>query len=148
MNEFDRIRLRHMLDASTEALTFVEGRAKYDVLSDRLLLLALIKEIEIVGEAASKISTEFRALHAEVPWASMIGMRNRLIHAYADSDVEVVWSAVTLESPTLVRICGRPSGRVMRPVGRPTFGPRRFVQAQRLERTQNSIFVGSRRVGS
>ena len=104
MNGPDQIRLRHILDASREALTFVEGRTKDGVLSDRQLLLAVIKEIEIVGEAASKISGELRDLHAEIPWAAMVGMRNRLIHAYADIDVEIVWSAVTLELPRLVRI--------------------------------------------
>lgn len=104
MSEADRIRLQHMLDAATEALAFVGGKTKSDLLSDRQLALALIKEIEILGEAASRISTEMKQQRPEVPWSAIVGMRNRLIHAYADIDLEVVWSAVSSDLPMLVRM--------------------------------------------
>ncbi len=93
-----------MLDAATEALRFVANRKKEDLAADRQLALALIKEIEIVGEAASRISAETKQGHPDVPWSAIVGMRNRLIHAYAEIDLEVVWSAVTSELPRLVRI--------------------------------------------
>jgi uncharacterized protein with HEPN domain len=86
MSDPDRIRLRHMLDAATEALRFVANRQKRDLASDRQFALALIKEIEIIGEAASRISAEIKEHSPEIPWAAIIGMRNRLIHAYADVD--------------------------------------------------------------
>ncbi|MGH9630217.1 MAG: HepT-like ribonuclease domain-containing protein, partial [Bryobacteraceae bacterium] len=72
--------------------------------SDRQLALALIKEIEIIGEAASRISAETRAQRPDIPWAAIVGMRNRLIHAYAEIDLEVVWSAVDNDLPRLMRI--------------------------------------------
>jgi uncharacterized protein with HEPN domain len=93
-----------MLDVATEALSFVRGRAKADLAVDRQFALALIKEIEIVGEAASKVSAETRARCADVPWAAIISTRNRLIHAYAEIDLEVVWSALTIDLPNRVRI--------------------------------------------
>ena len=58
MNESDVIRLRHMLDAAREALAFIAGRSSEDLSRDRMLVLALVKEIEIIGEAASRISDE------------------------------------------------------------------------------------------
>lgn len=75
----DLMRLRHMLDAAREALAFVAGRKREDLLHDRVLTLALLRSIEIIGEAASKISPEMRAAHPDVPWGDIIGMRNRLI---------------------------------------------------------------------
>jgi len=61
-----------MLDAATEALSFVRGRAQADLAADRQFGLALIKEIEIVGEAASGISAETKSRCPDVPWAAII----------------------------------------------------------------------------
>ncbi len=68
---------------------------------DRKLVLALIKCVEIVGEAASKVSGEFQAAHPEIPWAMIVGMRNRLIHVYFDIDLDRVWDTVTDDLPAL-----------------------------------------------
>ena len=81
MSDPDRIRLRHMLDAAKEALRFIAGRGKEDLAADRQLALALIKEIEIIGEAASRISIEVKDSRPDIPWPAIVGMRNRLIHA-------------------------------------------------------------------
>ncbi|MGO9256588.1 MAG: DUF86 domain-containing protein [Bryobacteraceae bacterium] len=89
MNAADRIRVRHMLDADGEAMAFAKGRTVDDLRSDRMLPLSLVKEIEIVGEAATRISEEFRASRPDIPWATIRGMRNRLIHAYADPSAAV-----------------------------------------------------------
>ena len=69
MNESDVIRLRHMLDAVREALSFVAGRSSQELGRDRMLLLALVKEIEIIGEAASRISDESRNALPQIPWS-------------------------------------------------------------------------------
>ena len=103
MNDSDRVRVQHMLDAAREALSFIEGRTSEDLRRDRMLLLALIKEIEIIGEAASRISAEYQKTLPGVPWPLVVGMRNRLIHAYADVNLAVVWSALTIDLPELVR---------------------------------------------
>ena len=103
MNESDIIRLRHMLDAAREALSFVAGRNSEDLGRDRMLVLALVKEIEIIGEAASRISDESRKALPRIPWPKIIAMRNRLIHAYADVDLSIVWDTLTGARPELLR---------------------------------------------
>ena len=103
MNESDIIRLRHMLDAAREALSFVAGRSSEDLGRDRMLVLALVKEIEIIGEAASRISDESRKALPRIPWPKIIAMRNRLIHAYADVDLSIVWDTLTGALPELLR---------------------------------------------
>jgi uncharacterized protein with HEPN domain len=102
MNTDDLIRLRHMLDAAQEAQTFVAGRTHSDLDTDRMLLLALVKDIEVIGEAASRISPEVRTAHPEIPWPAIITMRHRLIHAYFDINTETVWSTITEDIPPLI----------------------------------------------
>ena len=67
MNESDRIRFQHMLDAAREALSFIEGRSRGDLVSDRMLVLSLIAEIQIIGEAATKISPECKRAILSIP---------------------------------------------------------------------------------
>jgi uncharacterized protein with HEPN domain len=66
-----------------------------------VLVLSLIRELEIIGEAASKISAETRSQNTSIPWQDISGMRNRLIHAYFDVDLDTVWSTVSRDLPTL-----------------------------------------------
>jgi uncharacterized protein with HEPN domain len=68
-----------------------------------MFLLAVIKEIEITGEAASRISEETRKDLPSVPWPKVVGIRNRLIHAYADVDLSIVWATITTALPELIR---------------------------------------------
>jgi uncharacterized protein with HEPN domain len=91
-----------MLEAAREALSFSENRTKDDLYSDRMLALSIIKSIEIIGEAASTVTKEFRDKHSEIPWASIIAMRNRLIHVYFDIDLERVWDTITDDLPPLI----------------------------------------------
>jgi uncharacterized protein with HEPN domain len=93
--EKDRIRLRHMLDATREALAYVETRSRADLDGETMLLRALVSCIGIVGEAAAHVSEETRSQMTEVPWRAIIGMRNRLIHGYFDINKDVVWATVT-----------------------------------------------------
>jgi uncharacterized protein with HEPN domain len=68
MPKDDVIRVQHMLDAANEALSFAKGKNRHDVNIDRMLALSIIKLIEIIGEAASGVSSEFRQRHADIPW--------------------------------------------------------------------------------
>ena len=102
MNDSDRIRLQHMLDAAREALSFVEGKSRENLVSDRMLALSLIKEIEIVGEAATRISPELKQSTPSIPWGAIIGMRNRLIHGYADINFDILWDTVILALAPLI----------------------------------------------
>lgn len=78
----DEIRLRHILDASREAMTFAERRSREDLDKDRMLNLSLVRLLEVIGEAARGISEQYRAAHPEIAWKKMAGMRDRLIHGY------------------------------------------------------------------
>jgi len=103
MSQHDlRVRLRHMLDASREAAALVVGRSRAEYDGDRTLRLALIRLLEVVGEAASRIPMEFRDEHPEIPWFGVVGLRNRLIHGYDDIDYDIVWQILTGDIPSLV----------------------------------------------
>lgn len=99
----DDIRLRHMLDAANQAITFMKGKSKLSLDADPMLLLAVVKAIEIVGEAAAKITKERQADISQIPWHQIISMRNRLTHAYFDIDTDVVWQTVVEDLPELIR---------------------------------------------
>jgi uncharacterized protein with HEPN domain len=101
MRKDDAVRLRHMLDAAREAQGFASTRSRSDLDEDRQLLLALVKAIEIVGEAASRVSAETKAALPDVPWQDIVAMRHRLIHGYFDTDVDIVWSTVSQDLPPL-----------------------------------------------
>jgi uncharacterized protein with HEPN domain len=92
-----------MVDAVREALAFAQGKSRTEIEHDRMLALAIIKELEIVGEAAAKVSTETRAAYPAIPWADIVGMRNRLIHGYFDIDLDLVWNTVTGDLDPLLR---------------------------------------------
>lgn len=98
----DIVRLRHMVDAANEALSFIADKSRSELEKDRALALALVKSIEIFGEAASKVSRELRSESPEVPWANIIAMRNRLIHSYFDVNLDIVWQTVTEELPPVI----------------------------------------------
>jgi uncharacterized protein with HEPN domain len=92
-----------MIDATESVEHFAAGRNRGDLDTDKMLLFAILRAIEVIGEAASKVTDETQAASPGVPWASIIGMRNRLIHGYFDSDSDVVWKTVTEEMPGLQR---------------------------------------------
>jgi uncharacterized protein with HEPN domain len=98
----DAIRIRHMIEAAQTAQRFIAGRRRADLDKDTMLLFAVVQVIQIVGEAASQVSHETRSETPSVPWARIIGMRNRLVHAYTDIDHEVVWKTATGEIPALL----------------------------------------------
>jgi uncharacterized protein with HEPN domain len=102
MKHDDLIRVQHMIDASTELLSFIENKKRNDLDNDRMLVLSVIKEIEIIGEAANKVSNELKEQFPDIPWSEIINMRNRLIHTYFDIDTEIVWSSITQDVPQLL----------------------------------------------
>jgi uncharacterized protein with HEPN domain len=95
MARSDVLHLEHMLEA-THRLREVarrRGRSAFD--ADDVVRLAMLHLIQRLGEAASRLSSDFRAAHPEFPWAEMIGMRNRIVHSYADLDPEIIWRIAT-----------------------------------------------------
>jgi uncharacterized protein with HEPN domain len=107
MQSSDRVRLQHMLDAALEAQGFAVGKSRADLDKDRLLTLSLVKLIEIIGEAANGTTTECRNQCLEIPWLDIIGMRHRLIHAYFDVNLDIVWATVANDLPPLIAALDR-----------------------------------------
>jgi uncharacterized protein with HEPN domain len=98
----DQTRLQHMLDHAVEAVELIRGHNRSDLDHDRKLNLALVRLIEIVGEAAARVRADTRAQHAQIPWQDIIGMRNRVIHGYDEVDFDILWDVVELHLPPLI----------------------------------------------
>ena len=96
--------LSHMLEAATLAQSYVEDVKKADFLEDKKTQQAVILNIMVIGEAATKLADEypeFIAKYPQVEWKSMRGMRNRLAHGYFDINLEIVWETVKQAFPIL-----------------------------------------------
>lgn len=98
----DGERVADILEAAERIATRVaRGRDTFD--RDEDVRLAIVRLLEIVGEAATGLSAEFRAAHGGVPWSLIVGMRNRIVHAYFGVDHDVVWRTVSGDLPRLVQ---------------------------------------------
>lgn len=99
----DHIRFQHMLDAAQSAISHLAEHSREDLDNDRLFLNGIVRELEILGEAASQISHSTQKQYSDLPWKEMIGMRNHLIHAYFDINKNTVWLVVKESLPPLVK---------------------------------------------
>ena len=97
------VRVRHMLDHAREAVEMVRGRSRADLDLDRQLNLALVRLMEVVGEAATGVPEEFRARHHQVPWRDVADLRNRLIHGYDTVDFDRLWAIIQDDLPPLIK---------------------------------------------
>ena len=102
MQQSDTIRIKHMIEAAEEAISFAEGKERKDLDGERMLVLSVIKEIEMIGEAAAKISVEVRGKKSQIPWNDIVGMRNHLVHGYFDVDLDLLWNTIEHNLPVLV----------------------------------------------
>jgi uncharacterized protein with HEPN domain len=91
-----------MLDAALAVQSFVQGRTLEDYLNDRMLRSAVERNIELIGEAARRVSDGFRQAHPEIPWRAIIGQRNILAHEYGEVRPERVWSVAVQDLPGLI----------------------------------------------
>ncbi len=109
----DRVRLAHMLEAAMEIRQYTEASTREELERDRKLVHSLVRLLEIIGKAGAQTSEELRAEAPTIPWAIIIGMRNRLIHAYFSVNLDVVWSTSTQDIPPLItelqKLLGRES---------------------------------------
>jgi uncharacterized protein with HEPN domain len=100
VNDRDRLYLQHVLDAIEDAQTFtVDGRESF--MSDRKTQSAVIRQLEIIGEAVKQLSSDLTSSHPQVPWRQIAGTRDRLIHAYFRVDLDAVWAMVAQDLPAL-----------------------------------------------
>lgn len=96
--------LKQMLAYAREASAMIARRSRSDLDSDRQLELALTRLVEIVGEAATRVTTEERARLPGIPWSQVVGFRNRLIHAYDAVDLDVLWSVIEDDLPVMIAV--------------------------------------------
>jgi len=120
----DEVRVRHLVEAASKAVSYAAGRRRDDLDDDEMLRLALTKLVEIVGEAAKHVSHCLRESHPEVPWSAAARMRDRLVHHYFDINLDVLWSTVTDDLPRLLATL---SDDLVRDGFTPTAGDRRRI---------------------
>ncbi|OGQ72977.1 MAG: hypothetical protein A3G94_00670 [Deltaproteobacteria bacterium RIFCSPLOWO2_12_FULL_60_16] len=97
-----QVRLRHMLAYAREAVELMRNRRRADLDTDRALGLAILRCVEIIGEAAGRVPAAIRRRYSKIPWPQIIGMRNRLVHGYDIVDYDIVWSTVADDLPALI----------------------------------------------
>lgn len=102
MEKKDFTRLKHMLEAANSCLQFADNKKREDLENDKMFSFAVIRALEIFGEAAANISKHFQKKHSQIEWRDITGMRNRLIHAYFDIDYDIVWEAIRYEIPKII----------------------------------------------
>lgn len=100
----DIYRLNHMLVHAREANELIAGKERESLARERLLELALVRLVEIIGEAASKVSHEGKQNYPLIPWREVINMRNRLIHGYDSIDLNVLWDTIDVDLSELIAI--------------------------------------------
>jgi uncharacterized protein with HEPN domain len=98
----DTISMRQMLDYAREALSMAQGRKRSDLDSDLMFQYALTHLVEVVGEAAGRVSLPTRDRHPKISWPDLVGMRNRLVHAYDAVDLNLLWDTVINDLPILI----------------------------------------------
>lgn len=96
------IRVEHMLDRAREAVDMTGGRSRSDMDTNRMLNLALVRLMEVIGEAAGRVPENFRSRHPQVPWRDITDLRNRLIHGYDSVDFDRLWTIIQDDLPRLI----------------------------------------------
>ena len=99
MRGTDRLFLGHMLDTLDRIAELVARTNKAEFDQDWVIQSALMRELEVLGEAAGRLSPEFVKAHLEIPWREITGIRHKLIHDYFEVDTEVVWRTATENVP-------------------------------------------------
>jgi uncharacterized protein with HEPN domain len=101
MTKDDTIYLKHMSDAINKIIRYVGKIKRAEFLKDELVQDGVIRQIEIIGEAAKRLSRNFQENHPQIPWKDIVGMRNKLIHDYMGVDTGAVWDTVKKDIPIL-----------------------------------------------
>lgn len=104
MPKDDWVYVAHMLDMSKQAIDIVSSKNRSEYDADIVLRLALTHLVQVIGEAAQRVSIEFQNDHPEIPWREITGMRNRIVHDYLNVDEDVVWQVIQGDLPVLVNI--------------------------------------------
>ena len=95
------ITLQQMKSNCKEIINLSRGKDKNEIESNRLLCLAIVRLLEMLGEAANRVPEDIREENPDIPWIQIIGLRNRLIHGYDDIDLDVIWMIIVQDLPSL-----------------------------------------------
>ena len=101
MKKDDSVYLRHIIDAFAQIELYMNSVSHEEFLRNRLLQDGVIRQLEVMGEATRNLSEELRNEYPEIPWRQMIGLRNRMIHAYFNVDLQIIWEIVQGDIPDL-----------------------------------------------
>ncbi len=97
----DKSRLEHILQAIERINRFTKGKTFDDFVLDDMMYYAVVKNIEILGEASNMLTEEFRISHPNTPWKQVNGMRSYIVHEYFQVDNTVIWNVITTDLPVL-----------------------------------------------
>jgi uncharacterized protein with HEPN domain len=100
--ENDRARMEHMLTFALQIREYTADKSRADLDLDGILALAMVRLLEIIGEAASNVTTETQASYPDIEWREIIGMRNHIIHGYFDIEYDIVWNTILDFIPGLI----------------------------------------------
>lgn len=103
MNKTPEVFVRHIIESVEYLESHLKGYTKVNFRKDRKTYNAVVRELEIIGEACSKLTTEFKNKFNDIPWRKIIGMRNKLSHEYWNIDVNIVWEAAKIKAPELAK---------------------------------------------
>jgi len=95
------LRLRHIVEAAEHIADFIDGVSKEEFEADYEKQSAVIRQVEIIGEAASKLTHEFIKQHSQIDWSKVVGMRHKMVHDYFDVDTKIVWTTAADNVPPL-----------------------------------------------
>ncbi|MDD4652060.1 MAG: DUF86 domain-containing protein [Methanothrix sp.] len=103
MKKDDSVYLRHIMDAFMQIEHYTDGVSHEEFMKDNLIQDGVIRQLEVMGEAARNLSDDLRGDYPHIPWRQMIGLRNRMIHAYFNVNLEIIWEIVQGDIPNLKR---------------------------------------------
>ena len=103
MRAEDKILIMHMIESAQSAQEFLSDKKYQNLQNDKQLAFAVVRALEILGEAASQITQELREKYPHVQWRNIVSMRNKLIHAYFDINYKIIWSSLKEDIPRLLQ---------------------------------------------
>ena len=107
MKKDDNVYLGHMLDLSRKAVEKAAPKSREEYDNDEDIRLVLAHLVQMIGEAAGRVSPDTRATHSQIPWKQIIGVRHRIVHDYMEVDYDVLWEIVKTDLPLLIPILAR-----------------------------------------